>query len=256
MTRERIHPATMAAEGPLHELGSIQIMSSDSQGMGRIGETIRKTWQLAHAMKAWRRSEAAVGRPAAPARRQPTGDILPADPPTDDDNERVLRYLAKYTIEPAIAHGVSSHVGTLALGRLADVVLWRPALFGVRPELVIKAGLPTWAPLGAGNATLMRSEPVAYGPHWGGLGAAAGSLSALFVSRAGYDAGVAARIGTRRQVIPVRGCRNLTRDDLWANRATSPIAVDPGDGTVYLDDRVLAAEPVTEVVLSRRYLLA
>ena len=126
----------------------------------------------------------------------------------------------------------------------------------MRPELVIKAGLPTWAPLGAGNATMTRSEPVAYGPHWGGFGAAAGSLSALFVSQAGFDAGVAARTGTRRQVIPVHGCRNLSRDDLWANRATLPIEVDPGDGTVFLDGRLLAAEPVAEVVLSRRYLLA
>jgi urease subunit alpha len=246
----------MAAEGPLHELSAIQIISSDSQGMGRIGESIRKTWQLAHAMKQWRLSEAGAAWPASSSRRLPAG-ILPPEVPLDgDDNDRVLRYLAKYTIEPALAHGISRHVGTLSLGRLADIVLWRPELFGVRPELTIKGGLPAWAPLGTGNATLTLAEPVAYGPHWGGIGTAAGSLSALFVSQAGYDAGVAAKTSTRRRVIPVHGCRNLTRDSLWANRATLPIEVDPGDGTVYLAGRVLAAAPVTEVVLSRRYLLA
>jgi urease subunit alpha len=255
MVRERIHPATMAAEGPLHEMGGIQTIASDSQGMGRIGETVRKTWQLAHAMKLWRGSEEGANWPAGSARRTSSDSVTPRAA-ADDDNERVLRYLAKYTIEPAITHGLSQHIGTLAPGRLADVVLWTPASFGVRPALVIKGGIAAWAPLGAGNATVTLSEPVRYGAQWGGLGTVAGLASALFVSRAGCDQGVAASIGTRRQVIPVQGCRNLTRDSLWANREAPPIEVDVSDGTVYLDGRVLATTPVTSVPLSRRYLLA
>jgi len=256
MVRERIHPATMAAEGPLHELGGIQIIASDSQGMGRIGETVRKTWQLAHAMKTWRGSEDGHGWPSGSARRAPTSAITAEPVVTDDDNDRVLRYLAKYTIEPAITHGISHHVGTLAPGRLADVVLWSPESFGVRPALVIKGGLPAWSPLGEGNASVTLAEPVRYGPQWGGVGTVAALSSALFVSQAGHDLGVAAPTGTRRQIIPVQNCRNLTRDDLWANREAVPIEVDVHDGTVFLDGRILATPPVTTVPLSRRYLLA
>jgi urease subunit alpha len=256
MVQERIHPATMAAEGPLHELGAIQIIASDSQGMGRIGETVRKTWQLAHAMKIWRGTEEGDGWPSDFKRRNATGALAAEPVAAGDDNDRALRYLAKYTIEPAIAHGLSQHVGTLAPGRLADVVLWSPVSFGVRPALVIKGGLPAWGPLGEGNAAVTLAEPVRYGAHWGGVGAVAAMNSALFVSRAGADQGVAARTGTRRQVIPVQGCRQLTRDALWANREALPIEVDVRDGTVFLDGRVLATAPVTSVPLSRRYVLA
>ena len=256
MVRERIHPATMAAEGPLHELGGIQIIASDSQGMGRIVETVRKTWQLAHAMKMWRGTEDGHGWPTISARRTATGTITGETGANDDDNDRVLRYLAKYTIEPAITHGISRHVGTLAPGRLADVVLWSPESFGVRPALVIKGGLPAWGPLGEGNASVTLAEPVRYGPQWGGIGTVAGLSSALFVSQAGHDQGVAVRTGTRREVIPVQNCRNLTRDDLWANREAVPIEVDVQDGTVFLDGRILATTPMTTVPLSRRYLLA
>jgi urease subunit alpha len=250
---ERIHPATMAAEGPLHEFGAIQMITSDSQGMGRIGETVRKTWQLAHVMKQWRASEAGSGWPdmPAPRRSSPALELAPAG----DDNERVLRYLAKYTIEPAITHGLSDHLGTLRPGRIADIVLWRPSHFGVRPELVIKGGLPAWGPLGAGNATVTLAEPVCYGPDWGGLGAVAASLSALFVNGAADAAGFGAGLGTRRLVLPVRGCRNLNREHMWSNRAAPPIKVDPRDGTVSLGGRILAAEPARSLPLSRRYLL-
>ncbi len=136
----------MAAEGPLHELGAIAIVNSDSQGMGRIGETLRRTIQLAHVMKAWRASSAAEGLPGLAASS--------TDP--YDDNERVLRYLAKCTIEPAITHGLAGEVGSLAPGNLADIVLWKPAFFGAKPELVLKAGYPAWGPLGEGNASLER----------------------------------------------------------------------------------------------------
>lgn len=243
LARERVHPATMAAEGPLHELGAIAIVNSDSQGMGRIGETLRRTVQLAHVMKQWRATEAGAGHPG-----------LPADVPGDDTG-RVLRYLAKVTIEPAITHGVADHVGSLRPGRLADLVLWKPAFFGVKPEWVLKAGYPAWGPLGDGNATVERAEPTRYRGDWGAAPGAAASLSVTFVSAAGVDGEIARRLGTRRQVIAVRGTRGLTRRDLWANRATAPIAIDPLEGNVTLAGRPLAVEPVTVVPLSRRYLL-
>jgi urease subunit alpha len=251
--RERIHPASMAAEGPLHEIGAIQIVNSDSQGMGRIGETVRRTFQLAHVMKGWRSSEAGEGRPDPPTvrRRSPA----PPSGPRPDDNERVLRYLAKVTVEPAIVHGIADEVGSLAPGRLADIVLWRPASFGVRPELVLKGGVFAWGALGEGNATVEGAEPVRYGPHWGGTGRAAASVSTTFVSRAALDAGIARRLGSRRRFVAVRGTRGLTRDALVANRATPAVEVARGDGTVRLDGRVLASEPATELPLSRRYLL-
>ncbi len=254
---DRIHPATMAAEGPLHDLGAISIVNSDSQGMGRIGETIRRTWQLAHAMKAWRTSEAGQGWPAAPAAER----LVPApraeeDGLGPDDNERVLRYLAKYTVEPARTHGIGVHVGSLAWGRLADVVLWRPSHFGVRPELVLKAGQFAWGALGEGNATVELSEPRRYGPHWGAIGNAPAALSVTFVSNAALDGGIGARLGSRRRFIAVEDTRTVRRESLVANRACPQIEVDPRDGTVTLQGRTLAAEPVPEVPLSRRYLLA
>jgi urease subunit alpha len=245
LIRERLHPATMAAEGPLHELGAIAIVNSDSQGMGRIMETVRRTFQLAHAMKAWRSSEG--GRGHAGFLDEPAADR--------DDNLRVLRYLAKVTIEPAITHGIAGHVGSLASGRLADIVLWKPAYFGVKPELVLKGGHPAWSPLGEGNATVERAEPTRYAPEWAGLAHAAPTVSALFVSSSA-DAGVLGhRLATTREVIAVAGLRGLTRESLLRNRATAPIEVDPVEGRVTLRGRPLATEPVAEVPLSRRYLL-
>ena len=245
LAQERIHPATMAAEGPLHELGAIAIVNSDSQGMGRIGETVRRTVQLADAMKSWRASVAGTGWAGSP----------PASGVAQDDNERVLRYLAKCTIEPAIVHGIADHVGSLRRGRMADIVLWRPSFFGVKPEVVLKAGYPAWGALGDGNATVEGAEPTRYRPHWGGADGAAAALSATFVSRGALEAGIAARLGSARRFIAVEGCRDLDRTSLWVNRATAPIEVDPLDGTVTLEGRLLAAEPLAEVPLSRRYFL-
>ena len=237
---ERIHPATMAAEGPLHDLGAISIVNSDSQGMGRIGETVRRAFQLADAMKAWRATDAGRGWPEEPA----------------DDNERVLRYLSKVTAEPARVHGVEEQVGSLAPGRLADVVLWHPSRFGVKPELVLKAGHFAWGAIGEGNASVERAEPVRYGAQWSGSGAAPSSVALTFVSQAAADGGFADAIGTRRAVVPVHGTRAVRRDSLVRNTTVPPIEVDPSDGSVTLDGRVLAAESVGEVPLSRRYLLA
>jgi len=247
LVRERVHPATMAAEGPLHELGAIGIVNSDSQGMGRIMETFRRTIQLAHVMRAWRASVAGTGHAG-----------LPPDPDDPlDATDRVLRYLAKVTIEPAITHGLSEHVGSLTAGRLADIVLWKPAYFGVKPELVLKGGVAAWAPLGEGNATVERAEPTRYRADWGGSGRAAASVSLTFVSeRAASDRATRKRLATTgRTIVPVRATRGLTRSNLARNRATAAIEIDPVDGRVTLDGRALAVEPVDDLPMNRLYWL-
>ena len=196
----------MAAEGPLHELGAIAITNSDSQGMGRIGETLRRTIQLAHVMKAW----------AADSTDRPT-----------DDNERFLRYLAKCTIEPAITHGIADHVGSIQPGRLADIVLWKPGWLGVKPEVVFKSGYPAWGAYGEGNATVEWAEPRRYAAGWGGRGLAPASVSATFVSSAIDAEAFARRLGSRRTFLPVTRRRGLTRANLHLNRETAAVEVDP-----------------------------
>jgi urease subunit alpha len=252
LIRERLHPATMAAEGPLHELGAIQIVNSDSQGMGRMMESFRRTIQLAHVMKAWRATEAGSGHPGLPDDR-PVPGAGPGH--AADDNARVLRYLAKVTIEPAITHGVSAHVGTLSPGRMADIVLWKPAFFGAKPEAILKGGQPAWAPLGDGNATVERAEPTRYRPEWAGMAHGAPSVSLLFVSGAADAAGLRRRLATQREIVAVRGVRGLTRASLARNQATAAIEISPVDGAVTLAGRPLAAEPATELPLNRRYFL-
>jgi urease subunit alpha len=239
LIEERTHPLTMAAEGPLHELGSIQIVNSDSQGMGRIMETVRRTFQLASVMTGWRGG--GLERPV-------DEDGIP------DDTDRVLRYLAKVTIEPAITHGLADHVGSLRPGRLADIVLWKPAWFGAKPELVIKGGMAAWGPLGEGNATVERAEPTRYRPDWGGTPRAAVRAGVTFVSSGGLSL-ARRRAPAGRPVVAIGRTRGLTRGDILMNRAAPPLAVDIADGTVTLDDRPLSIEPVDEVPLSRRYFL-
>jgi urease subunit alpha len=241
---ERIHPATMAAEGPLHELGAIAIVNSDSQGMGRIMESVRRTFQLAHVMKAWRSTAAGTGHPGLPDES--------ADPM--DDTGRVLRYLAKVTIEPSIVHGLSDFVGSLRPGRLADIVLWKPAWFGVKPELVLKSGYHAWAPVGDGNASVERAEPTRYRPDWGGTGSLAARLGVTFASA---TAVTRLRRGSKngRDIVAIGRTRGLTRDDLALNQATAAIEIDPIDGWVGLAGRHLAVDPVDELPLSRRYFL-
>ncbi len=237
--RERLRATTMAAEGPLHELGAIAIINSDSQGMGRIAETLRRTLQLAHVMKSWA------------ADHQQGTDSQQAT----DDNARVLRYLAKCTIEPAITHGISEHVGSIQPGRLADIVLWKPDWLGVKPEVVFKSGYPAWGAYGDGNATVEWAEPRGYSAGWGGRGLAPASISVTFVSSA-IDAGAfGRRLGSGRTFLPVHGVRGLTRANLHLNRETAAIDVDPVTGTVSLDGRRLAVDPVDAVPLSRRYFL-
>lgn len=232
LARERIRASTMAAEGPLHELGAIAIINSDSQGMGRMGETLRRTLQLAHVMKAW------------------------ADDRSTDDNARVLRYLAKCTIEPAITHGLAGHVGSLRPGRLADIVLWKPAWLGVKPEVVFKSGYPAWGAYGDGNASVDGSEPRRYRAGWGGEGLAPASLSVTFVSGQCDAMAFAGKLGSRRAYMPVERTRGLTRADLHLNTATVDVEVSPVDGTVTLHGGVLAAEPAAELPLNRSHFLA
>lgn len=225
--RARVRAWTMAAESALHDLGVIPILSSDSQGMGRIAETVRRAFQCAAAMKAQRGG----GGP--------------------DDNERVLRYLAKVTVNPAIAHGLAAHVGSLREGRLADLVVWRPDLFPVRPELVLKAGMPAWGASGAGGATTMMTEPVRVGPQIAATGAAPRQVSLAFLAGAAMDAD----LPTTRERAQVSGCRALTAADMVRNSRTGRVLVDPASQTVTLDGEPVSCEPVAEVAYSRRYLL-
>jgi urease subunit alpha len=231
MIADRIRDSTMRAESVLHELGAISIINSDSQGMGRIGEVVRRTWQLAHQMKRLR------------------------DPAAPHDNPRILQYLAKYTINPARAHGVDRWVGSLEPGKLADIVLWRPELFGVKPELVIKGGYAAWGALGEGNASIAQSEPVLYGPHWGGSGLAAASLSVDFVSAAAAAGGFRRRLRTRRRAIAVSGTRRVGKRHMLYNQANPRVEIDPGSAEIRIDGQPLPALPADDLPLNRRYFL-
>ena len=231
MVAARIRDSTMRAESWLHELGAISIINSDSQGMGRIGEVIRRTWQLAHQMK------------------QVRGETPP------DDNPRILRYLAKYTINPARAHGISRFVGSLEPGKVADIVLWRPEFFGVKPDVVVKGGYPAWGTLGDGNASIAHSEPVLYGAHWGGTGRAAAGLGVNFVSAAAAQGDFARRIRTGRRALPVAETRGVFKRDMLGNQANPAIEVDPGTAEVRVDGRPVPPLPDGELPLNRRYFL-
>ena len=225
--RARVRAWTMAAESVLHDLGVIPILSSDSQGMGRISETVRRAFQCAAAMKAQRGGEGA------------------------DDNERVLRFLAKVTVNPAIAHGLAADVGSLRDGRLADIVVWRPDLFPVRPELVLKAGMPAWGASGAGGATTMMTEPVRVGPQIAATGAGPGQVSLAFLA----GSAMAADLPTTRERAQVADCRALTAADMVGNSRTGTIVVDTQTETVTLDGEPVGCDPVAEVAYGRRYLL-
>jgi urease subunit alpha len=172
-----------------------------------------------------------------------------------DDNERVLRFLAKVTIDPAITHGISNHVGSLAPGRIADIVLWKPAYFGVKPEVVLKGGHAAWAPLGEGNASVERAEPTRYAANWAGRAHAAPSVAVTFVSSSADPAALRRRLDSARAFLPVTACRRLTRSSLAWNRAVAAVDVDPVSGRVSLGGVVVAADPAVEVPLSRRYFL-
>jgi urease subunit alpha len=230
----RIRRETIAAEDILHDIGAISMMSSDSQAMGRVGETILRTWQTAHKMKAQRG---------------------PLDGDSDrSDNARVKRYVAKYTINPAITHGIAHAVGSIEAGKIADLVLWRPAFFGAKPSMVIKGGMIAAGLMGDPNASIPTPQPVHWRPMFGSY---AGGLkkSFTFVSQAAFDAGVHKQLGLAKTVIPVRGTRGLRKRDMIHNGATPHMEVDPETYEVRADGRLLVCEPARVLPLAQRYFL-
>jgi len=234
----RIRRETIAAEDILHDLGAISMMSSDSQAMGRVGEVIMRTWQTAHKMKAQ--------RGALPAEREGRAAA---------DNARVKRYIAKYTINPAIAHGISHEVGSIEKGKLADLVLWKPAFFGVKPALIVKGGTIIAAAMGDPNASIPTPQPVHMRPMFGAYGRALASSCVTFVSKAALRARVGERLGLARRLVAVRGIRGLGKADMIHNDYLPKITVDPQDYRVHADGVLLACEPAKVLPMAQRYFL-
>jgi urease subunit alpha len=232
----RVRPQTMAAEDVLHDLGAISIFATDTQGMGRLAENIAKCWQLASVMKD------RAGR--LPEERSPRAD-----------NERIKRYIAKYTINPAIAAGIDQYVGSIEPGKMADLVVWPRASFGIKPFLVIKGGFVAWSIMGDGNGSIFMAEPMVQRPMWGALGRAKNVLSATFVSQLALDNDLARKLDVKKPMLPIRSVRALRKQHMVRNDATPRIDVDPQTFEVYADGRRLHAEPATRVPLNRRYLL-
>ncbi len=231
----RIRRETIAAEDILQDLGAFSMISSDSQAMGRIGEVILRTWQTAHKMKLQRGS-------------------LPEDR-SDDDNFRARRYVAKYTINPAIAHGVSHVIGSVEVGKLADLVLWRPAFFGAKPALVVKGGFIVAAPMGDPNASIPTPQPVHYRPMFGAFGAVIGQTSCTFLSRAAIEAGVPESLHLKRRCEAVKNTRLITKRDMVHNDYLPHMEVDPQTYAVRADGQLLTCEPLRELPLAQRYFL-
>ncbi len=231
----RIRGETIAAEDVLHDLGAISMMSSDSQAMGRVGEVVTRTWQTADRMRRQRgRLDGERG---------------------ENDNLRIRRYVAKYTINPAVAQGMSHLIGSVEVGKLADLVLWRPALFGAKPELVLKGGLIAWAQMGDPNASIPTPQPVVMRPMFGAFGRAVGATSIAFVSRAALQAGRAERYGLAKRVEAVRRCRGLGKRDMRLNDALPHLEVDPETYQVRADGVLLQSEPAERLALAQRYFL-
>lgn len=232
----RIRRETIAAEDILHDLGAFSIIASDSQAMGRVGEVITRTWQTADKMKKQRGSLP-----------QETGD---------NDNFRVRRYIAKYTINPAVAHGVSDHVGSIEVGKLADLVLWNPQFFGAKPDVVLKCGTIAAAPMGDPNASIPTPQPVHYRPMFGAFGKSLTSSSVSFVSQAGLDAGVKDTLGLERDLLPVADTRGgIGKKSMILNDATPVMEVDPETYEVRADGELLTCEPANVLPLAQRYFL-
>ena len=231
----RIRPETIAAEDILHDLGVISMISSDSQAMGRVGEVVLRTWQTAHKMK---------------VQRGP----LPEDSPRND-NHRAKRYVAKHTINPAITHGMAAEIGSIEPGKLADLVLWKPAFLGAKPEMVVKGGFIAWSAMGDPNASIPTPQPVLYRPMFGSFGAATARTAITFVSNAAISAGLPAKLGLKKIVRPVSNCRRIGKKDMWHNSATPNIEVDPETYEVRVDGKVITCEPATVLPLAQRYFL-
>ena len=236
----RIRRETIAAEDILHDLGAISMMSSDSQAMGRPGEVIMRTWQTAHKMKQ-QRGALVIDKKRADGER--------------NDNWRARRYIAKYTINPAIAHGISHAVGSVEVGKWADLVLWRPAFFGVKPSMIIKGGTIAMALMGDPNASIPTPQPVHYRPMFGGFGAAVAAGSITFVSQAALAAGIGERLGLAKQLVAVKGIRTLSKKDMVLNDYVPKMAVDAESYEVRADGVLLTCEPATSLPMAQRYFL-
>ena len=232
----RIRKETIAAEDILHDIGAFSIISSDSQAMGRVGEVAIRTWQTAHKMKVQR------GR-----LKQEAGD---------NDNFRVKRYIAKYTINPAIAHGLSKHIGSVEVGKRADLVLWNPAFFGIKPDMVLVGGMIAAAPMGDPNASIPTPQPVHYRPMFGAFGKAMTASSVTFVSKAAVERGVREKLGVEKELVAVENTRGgIGKASMVLNDATPHIEVDPETYEVRADGELLTCEPATVLPMAQRYFL-
>ena len=231
----RIRAETIAAEDVLHDLGAISMMSSDSQAMGRIGEVITRTWQTADKMKRQR-------------------GALPGEK-SGSDNVRVRRYVAKFTINAAIAHGISDEVGSVETGKLADLVLWKPAFFGVKPEMVVKGGMIAWSVMGDANASIPTPQPVIYRPMFGAHGGALHRTSLTFLSKAALSADIPGELGLKKIAVPVKRCRGLTKRDMVNNDSLPRIEVDPDTYEVRADGQLLTCEAAQILPMAQRYFL-
>lgn len=231
----RIRRETIAAEDILHDLGAFSMIASDSQAMGRVGEVIIRTWQTAHKMKVQRGS-------------------LPEDS-DENDNFRVKRYIAKYTINPAVSHGFAHEVGSVEKGKLADLVMWKPALFGVKPSLIIKGGMIAAAPMGDPNASIPSPQPVHYRPMFGAFGNARHETSLTFLSKASADKAIAQTLGLKSQIAVIKGCRNIGKKDMIHNHYLPSIEVDPQTYQVRADGELLICEPAEILPMAQRYFL-
>ncbi|ROV65631.1 urease subunit alpha [Streptomyces globisporus] len=271
----RIRPSTMAAEDILHDLGAISIMSSDAQAMGRIGEMIMRTWQTAHVMKARRgfleedrpRDEPENGPKAGTARGDVVVDTTPAAQPPLADNRRARRYVAKYTINPALAQGIDAVVGSVETGKLADLVLWEPKFFGVKPHMVIKGGQIAYAQVGDANASIPTPQPVLPRPMWGATGLAPGSLSYNFVTERALDNGLAKRSTLHKRFKAIADTRGVKKAHMKENHSTPHVRIDPDtydviiggakvtDVTTFVDDHIIDRAYATELPMAQRYFL-
>jgi urease subunit alpha len=231
----RIRAETIAAEDVLHDIGAISMIGSDSQGMGRVGETIVRTWQTAHKMKLER------------------GQLK--EEKRESDNYRVRRYIAKYTINNAISFGIDEYVGSLEPGKMADMVLWRPGFFGIKPEVILKGGFPVWAAAGESSASLMTCEPVIYKPQYGGFGKAVSALCANFVAKVAIEERVARKLGLSRMMLPVKNTRKLRKRDLLHNTACPKIEVNPETYEVMVDGELATSKPAKTLPLTQLYTL-
>jgi urease subunit alpha len=231
----RIRRETIAAEDILHDLGAFSMISSDSQAMGRVGEVIIRSWQTAHKMKV-------------------QFGVLSGDT-SENDNNRVKRYIAKYTINPAITHGIDREVGSVEVGKLADLCLWKPAFFGVKPEIVLKGGLIAYAQMGDANASIPTPQPIHMRPMFGSFGGARTATALTFVSQAALKAGIPQQLGLQKQAVAVSNTRNLSKLDLKLNDALPVIEVDPETYEVRADGRLLICEPATVLPMAQRYFL-